>query len=241
MARCVRNDRLRAHFCQPEAVNSTHNSHSLSGTLTGETFAYDGGRRVTAYVPQDRPTGVVFAADGLGVPQWGAALEASGVTSTAIVGVHGLSDERGRLEEYSPEFNADRFAAHEAFFVDEVRSWAAERFQLGLSAARTAVFGASAGGELAIALGIRHPDVYGAVLSGSPGGGYQPPEILPESLPRTYLVAGTQEPFFLVNAIRWADALVAAGADVVLKERDAGHGSTMWRDELPLMVAWAFG
>src|ERR1700680_202581 len=29
------------------------------------------------------------------------------------------------------------------------------------------VFGVSAGGELALALGLRHPDVYGAVFSGS--------------------------------------------------------------------------
>lgn len=221
-------------------MNSLHDGHSLSGTLTGETLDYDGGRRVTVYVPRSQPTGVVFAADGHQVPQWGAALEAAGVTSTAIVGVYGLSDERGRLEEYSPKFNVDRFAAHEAFFVDEVRSWAGERFELGFPAARTAVFGASAGGELAIAIGIRHPDIYGAILSGSPGAGYQPPKVLPESLPRTYLVAGTREPFFLGNAIRWADALRAAGAEVVLTERDADHGSRMWTQELPLMIAWAF-
>jgi hypothetical protein len=55
-----------------------------------------------------------------------------------------------------------------------------------------------------------------------------------------YLVAGAREAFFLGNAVRWADALRSAGADVVLTERDAGHGSTMWSAELPLMVAWAF-
>jgi hypothetical protein len=30
---------------------------------------------------------------------------------------------------------------------------------------------------------------------------------MPGSVPRTYLVAGTREPFFLQNAARWADAL----------------------------------
>jgi len=72
---------------------------------------------------------------------------------------------------------------------------------------RTAVFGASAGGELALAIGLRHPGVYGAVFCASPGGGYRPPGVMPSPLPRTYLVAGTQEPFFLENARRWADAL----------------------------------
>ena len=103
------------------------------------------------------------------------------------------------------------------------------------------MFGASAGGELALALGLRHPDVYGAVLSGSPGAGYRPPGEMPGSLPRVYLVAGTQEPFFLDNAKRWAAALSDAGADVVLRERVASHGSALWRGEFPLMVAWAFG
>jgi len=35
-----------------------------------------------------------------------------------------------------------------------------------------------------------------------------------DAVPRTYLVAGTLEPFFLDNAARWAAALRDAGADV---------------------------
>ena len=64
---------------------------------------------------------------------------------------------------------------------------------------------------------------------------------MPNPLPRTYLVAGTQEPFFLANAKRWADALRGAGADVVMTERVGSHGGAFWREEFPLMVAWAFG
>jgi enterochelin esterase-like enzyme len=105
---------------------------------------------------------------------------------------------------------------------------------------RTAVFGVSAGGELALALGLRHPYVYGAVFCASPGGGYKPPSVMPNPLPHIYLVAGTQEPFFLENARRWADALRNAGADVVMNERAGSHGGAFWREEFPLMVAWAF-
>ena len=64
---------------------------------------------------------------------------------------------------------------------------------------------------------------------------------MPGSIPRTYLVAGTLEPFFLENAARWADALRDAGADVVMHERPGSHGGAFWPDEVPLMVAWAFG
>ena len=102
------------------------------------------------------------------------------------------------------------------------------------------MFGVSASGELALAIGLRHPDVYGAIFSASPGGGYKPPGDMQSTLPRTYLVAGTEEPFFQENATRWADALRDADADVVITERPGSHGDPFWRDEFPLMAAWAF-
>ncbi len=206
-----------------------------------ETFAYDGGRQVTVYVPPDPPEAVVFAADGQRIAPWGRFLAAADVLPTMVVGVHGLTDEQRRLQEYSPVFDAQRFAAHEQFFVADVRHWTASQFGVALPTERTAVFGASAGGELALALGLRHPDVYGAIFCASPGGGYQPTEVMPRRIPRTYLVAGTQEPFFLENATRWAGALRDAGADVVMQERVGSHGGAFWRNEFPLMVAWAFG
>ena len=101
--------------------------------------------------------------------QWGRLLEAADMPSTMIVGVHGQTDETLRLHEYSPVFDAERFAAHERFFVEDVRRWARSRFGVALPAERTAVFGASAGGELALALGLRHPDLYGAILCGLAG------------------------------------------------------------------------
>lgn len=62
-------------------------------------------------------------------------------------------------------FAPERFAAHESFFVDDVRQWVQTRFGVALAAEHTGVWGASLGGELALAMGLRHPDVYGAVLS----------------------------------------------------------------------------
>jgi enterochelin esterase-like enzyme len=213
---------------------------SIAGELVTETFGYDGGREVTVYVPPGPPEAVVFAGDGQLISRWGGALEAADVPSTMIVGVHRLADETLRLHEYSPGFDPDRFAAHEKFFVGDVRRWVRSRFGVALPAERTAVFGVSAGGEFALAIGLRHPDVYGVVGCASPGGGYRPSAVLPGPLPRAYLVAGTLEPFFLENATRWADALRAAGADVVMAERAGSHGGPFWRAEFPLMVAWAF-
>jgi enterochelin esterase-like enzyme len=214
---------------------------AIAGQLVTETFDYDGGRQVTVYVPPDLPEAIVFAGDGQLVTQWGGLLEAADVPPTMIVGAHRVVDETLRLHEYSPGFDPERFAAHERFFVEDVRARVRSRFGVALPAKQTAVFGVSAGGELALAIGLRHPDLYGAILSGSPGAGYRPPDVMPSPLPCTYLVAGTLEPFFLDNAARWAAALREAGADVVMSERVAGHDDAMWREEFPLMVAWAFG
>ncbi len=214
---------------------------AITGDLITETLAYDGGREVTVYVPPEPPGTVVFAGDGQLIPRWGGVLEAAGLRSTMIVGAHRLADETRRLGEYSPGFDPERFAAHERFFAGDVRQWVRARFGVALPRDRTAVFGVSAGGELALAMGLRHPEVYGAIFCASPGGGYRPPGVMPGPVPRTYLVAGTREPFFLQNAARWADALRDAGADVVMKERPGSHGGPFWHEEFPLMVTWAFG
>jgi enterochelin esterase-like enzyme len=212
-----------------------------SGELVTETLGFDGGRPVSVYRPSEEPEAVLFAGDGQLIAPWGELLESADVCPTMVVGVHRLDDETTRLYEYSPGFDPERFSAHETFVVDDVRSWVRSRFGVALPPERTAMFGVSASGELALALGVRHPEVFGAVFCASPGAGYRPPDPMPTRLPRTYLVAGTLEPFFQENAARWAAALGDAGADVVMTERVGGHGDAFWRDELPLMVAWAFG
>lgn len=210
----------------------------MRGELVSEVFEYDGGRRVTVYVPPEPPEAIVYAGDGELIASWGEDLD----TATMIVGAHHTSDEdeMARIREYSPSFDEERFAAHEHFFVDDVRAWVRKRFGVDPPAERTAVCGVSASGELALAMGLRHPEVYGAILCASPGAGYRPPSPMPPRLPRTYLVAGAQEPFFLDNARRWADALEDAGAEVVMAERVGDHGDPFWRAEFPRMVAWAF-
>ena len=122
------------------------------------------------YVPPVPPQAVVFAGDGQLISQWGGVLEAAGGPPVMIVGTHRLDDEMLRLHEYSPVFDAERFAAHERFFVEDVRAWTRSRFGVALPKERTAVYGVSAGGELALAIALRHPDVYGAVFCASQAG-----------------------------------------------------------------------
>ncbi len=213
---------------------------TTKGELITETLDHDGGRKVTVYRPVDPPEAVIYAGDGQLIAPWGEFATDAGAPPTMIVGVHRLADEILRLHEYSPDFEPQRCDAHEAFFAGDLRRWVLSRFGAEPPKARTAVFGVSAGGELALAMGLRHPGLYGTIFCASPGAGYRPPNPMPETPPRAYLVAGVQEPFFRDNAARWAAALRDAGAEVVMTERDGPHGGDFWRTELPLMTAWAF-
>ena len=215
---------------------------ALQGKLITESLDYDGGRQVTAYLPSQTPEALVFAADGgWHTARLVEALEACGGRPTMVVGVHGMPDDDGRLKEYVEAFDPERFRAHEEFFVHEARDWVHSRFPVELPPGRTAVWGASLGAELALAMGMRHPDIYGVVLAASPGAGFRPSTPMPSPTPRVYLVAGRQEEFFLENATRWADALHDVGVDCVMVEREGSHGGDFWFEEFPLMVTWAFG
>jgi len=210
------------------------------GELVSQNFPFDDGRQVTIYVPTRPVEVILYCGDGQLLPLWGPDLEKDFLPSTMIVGVHRLADETLRLHEYSAKFDPVRFKAHEDFVIEEVRPWVDATFALNLTREATVAFGVSASGEFELAMGVRHPDIFGAVFSASPGAGYRPTNEMIDRMPPTYLVAGTQEPFFLENATRWADALRESGHKVVLEKRNAGHDAAMWRTELPKMVNWLF-
>lgn len=209
--------------------------------LVTETLDYDNGRAVTAVVPGRAVESVVYVADGgWHTERLAQALDDAGHRSTLIVGVHGLDRDDDRLAEYVPGFDDQRFRDHEQFFVHQARAWTGTRLGVSLPCERTGVWGASLGAEFALAVGLGHPDIYGAVLAASPGAGFRPPDVWPDPLPRFSLVAGVDEPFFLDNAQRWAAALEATRATAALAERPGGHGDQFWYDEFPAMVSWAF-
>src|SRR5262245_66001118 len=98
------------------------------------------------------------------ISQWGRFLEAADAPSTMIVGAHRVADETGRLHEYSPGFDPQRFAAHERFFVEDVGAWVRSRFGVSLPARRRGVFGVWAGDQRQVGRGLRRPYVRGSVV-----------------------------------------------------------------------------
>ena len=136
-----------------------------------------GGRTSTVYVPPDPTQSVVYAVDGgWHIERLVRSLEGSagGSSSTMVVGVHGLQDDDGRLQEYVEAFGGERFQSFEEFLVMEVRAWVHSDLSGGLPSERSAMWGASLGGEFALAMALRHPEMYGVALCASPGGGFTP-------------------------------------------------------------------
>ena len=143
-------------------------SSELVGRMVTKTLPFDGGRQVTVYIPSQSPGLFLFAGDGQTVPSWVPTIEANqDIPPTMVIGTHRKDDEMERLKEYSLGFDSDKFEKHERFFVEEVPRWVEATFGVMLCVERTAVYGVSAGGELALAMGYRHPEVFGAVLCAS--------------------------------------------------------------------------
>jgi hypothetical protein len=211
------------------------------GEFITETLEYDGGRQVTAYVPAKQPEAIVFlpvtvneSLNGvvcLKAPRhrqrWSSAYTDRRMRPCVCTNILPSSIQLGSSHMRSSSWMV--------FVVGLNRGWASRCPRNGR------LYWASPPGELALALGPRHPEVYGAIFCASPGAGYEPPAVMPNPPPRVYLVAGTQEPFFLMNATLWAEALRSAGADITMEQRVGTHGGMFCRDEFPRMLSWAFG
>src|ERR1700721_4686327 len=78
---------------------------SNSGEFMTDTVEFDGGRKVTVYIPLTPPEAIVFAGDGQRIAKWGICLEKTAMRSTMIVGVHSLPDESRPLPAYHRGLN----------------------------------------------------------------------------------------------------------------------------------------
>jgi enterochelin esterase family protein len=138
------------------------------------------------------------------------------------------------------------------FLATELVPWARDNYRLSPDPRRTIVRGTSLGGLMASYCALRHPEVFGNVLSQSgsyqwfPGGaqGPAPPEAetgwltrqyvaAPRSAVSFYLEAGSFEHFFpyslLADNRRFRDVLQAKGYTVHYSEFSGNHDPLNWR------------
>jgi enterochelin esterase-like enzyme len=206
-------------------------------------------RMITVFLPDPyRPTAglpVVFCADGQAVHGFSGrlsyAIQRQEAPPVILIGVH--SDPAYRAREYLDGMDAQRFQAHERFFVDEVQRWATSEFQLSLDRLRCGVFGFSNGGAFALSMGVRHREKYGVVIAFSIAGGprrVRESEYTRRPIARYYLSAGTREIPFLKTTRAVARRLEKHGVEHILTQREAGHDFDFWNSELCEAVSWAF-
>jgi enterochelin esterase-like enzyme len=162
-----------------------------------------------------------------------------GVQSAA--GPFASSEEDLRAQEYIPDRNAQRYAAHAQFFVHEVRAWAETTFGIAHEREQCAVFGFSNGAVFAAAAGIMYPQHFGHVLAFSMGVSPPLPGLLSRPRARFYFLAGTLEEGFHRNTRQFAQKLWRRRFTSLFRERVCGHDYLMWQEELPAALAWAFG
>ena len=256
------------HWRGSAAPPSVEFANSLTGEIKHvelESEHLGSKRKVSVYLPPGRaestdPMPVVYMADGRSMESFAQVLEPLILTGqlpkTVIVGVHSggylgeflpdFSDYDSakdlRAAEYLPALESEHFPKHEAFFCEEVSSWAEREWGVSQQRAQRAIFGFSNGGRFAATMGIRHPEMFGHVFAFSVAYGVAP--VLgsnSEFQADYYLAAGTWEPSFHELTLECRCAFEKAGCQVTFSSRVSDHDNLMWREEFAGALILAFG
>ena len=200
-------------------------------------------RRITVAMPcpdNINNKSIVYCADGQVIETLAFALRSLPEDNLPIlVGVH--SDPEVRAQEYLPS-TKDLYLAHESFFVENVRSWAHDRFDITMARDKSFVFGFSNGGAFAISVAFRHCDRFAAAIAFSiPPFGDLPVSSSPcERLPEIYLASGNQGPEKSIrkNMVKLRRSLQRRGASLHYCERTCGHTLDFWTSEFAEAIQW---
>ncbi|MBA1203451.1 DUF3327 domain-containing protein [Pseudomonas capeferrum] len=130
------------------------------------------------------------------------------------------------------------------FMAEELMPWARQQ-GLAAPASRTVIAGSSYGGLASAYLGLRHPELFGNVLSLSGSYWWSPEGVEPGWLTREYVKAPRQPlhfylhsglfegPKILDTTRHLRDVLQAKGYELEQVEYPAGHDYLQWRGSLP--------
>jgi enterochelin esterase-like enzyme len=252
-------------FRGPKAPPAPPQATTLKGTLSEEAIQSSNlseSRSLTVYSPPlksgEQIAAVIYIADGKAVQLMAPYVEPLIVSRrlppVLLVGVHrgkvlpGVAPKIGDLRalEYLLGFGEtdSRFEAHERFLMNEVLPWVEAKFNAPKNRNKRAFFGASNGGSFALAMGIRHPNVFGHIIAFSPTWSLNlsSPSWTPEQAPSQYLLVGSLESASTRKLVKdWAEVAQKNKATVTMNEVVTGHDSVVWREWFPNALLTEFG
>ncbi|MEI9931609.1 MAG: alpha/beta hydrolase-fold protein [Rhizomicrobium sp.] len=247
----------------PNAPAAFVRAPSLHGHFYPQAFEsqnLDGARGISVYVPPGETPShllpVVYMADGnfrLTTPSVIEPLIESGkLPPMILVGIWSgnshKADEDRRSEEYLLGWpnGYGYFLRHENFLLHELIPFVEKTYGASSDPKDRIITGFSSGAAWAVAMGIRHPNVFPTVIAQSMvwPGGYSPASTWQfqdnDKGLRFYLSAGTLEPEFYRGTLRFAEEARKESLDVQLETTVSGHTPTIWEPMLVHALQWAF-
>jgi enterochelin esterase-like enzyme len=132
------------------------------------------------------------------------------------------------------------FLKHESFVLKEVMPYMEKNYGASTDPKDRVVTGFSSGAAWAISMGLRHPDLFANVIAQSLVWDGVEKNVDAAKSTRFFLSAGTLEPKFYEETLRFADKARTAGHDVKLETTVSGHTATIWPALLVDGLKWAF-
>ena len=239
---------LRFEYRGEQAAARPPRAQKLLGRIRIDTLAsseLQERREIISYVPPITDAQmrypVVYLPDGGLVKQIAPILDTLITTGqlrpVVLVGVRAAPGAL-RARDYVLGFDEDsaRFRAHERFFVNDVVNWAEKNLPITTDRAGRILWGASNGGALVIALGLRHPDRFARVLASSPVFEKVPTPERGVSLPVFQIAAGTFEGTSRDRAFGLIQVLRDLNAEATFHELVAGHDELVWIEWLTSLL-----
>jgi predicted alpha/beta superfamily hydrolase len=172
-----------------------------------------------------------------------------------IVGIYNAGPQR--IHEYTPTRDArlggGLAAAYGRLIVDDLKPFIDRTYRTRLDAASTGLGGSSLGGLVSLYLGVRYPDVFGAIAALSPSVWWDRRTILstvrrarPRPALRIWVDMGTAEGRLALDDARLLKATLVgagwiAGDDLHYAEHEGGsHSEGAWGDRFGPALQWLF-
>ncbi|HEX3674471.1 MAG TPA: alpha/beta hydrolase-fold protein [Rhizomicrobium sp.] len=152
------------------------------------------------------------------------------------------SDHDLRAQEYLEGWpnGGGYFLKHESFLLNEVMPYVERNFGASTDPRDRIVTGFSSGGAWAISMGLRHPGLFPNVIAQSLVWRGVEKDLDTAGATRFFLTAGTLEPVFYDETLRFADRARASGHDVKLATTVSGHTLTIFQPMLVEGLKWFF-